>query len=69
MVCEYVRLVNFPTRSFGNVCVVVEGIYTSQTEHFGNTPLCLFLCCYRGYIQMQDWALWKQAFVFMFVLL
>ena len=41
------------------VCVVVEGMYTCKTGHFGNDTLCLFLCCCRGYVHMQDWGLFS----------
>ena len=33
----------------------IEGIYTYNTGNFGKTPLCLCLCCCRGYVHMEDW--------------
>ena len=52
-----------------DVCVLVEGVYTYKTGHFGNKILCLCLCCFRGYVNIKYWTYWKKAFVFMFVFL
>ena len=27
------------------ICVVVQGVYTCKTGHFGNETLCVCLCC------------------------
>ena len=58
------------------VFAFVVGIYTCKTENFGKETSCLYLCYYReyvnrykGYVHMQVWKIWQQAFVFMFVLL
>ena len=32
------------------VCVIVEGMYTCNNGNFDNEPLCLYLCCCRGYV-------------------
>ena len=53
---------------FFNVCVVVEGIYTCNTGHFGKNPLCLCIYFCSGYVHMYDWDFWKQVFVFMIML-
>ena len=38
-----------------NVSIFVYGMYTLNTGHFDNDPLCLFLCCCRGCVHMEDW--------------
>ena len=49
-VCTYVRLGVSETIISVYVCVNVEGMYTCKTGHFVNEPLCLCLCCCRGYL-------------------
>ena len=51
------------------IYVVVDGMYICNTGHLVKKPLCLLLCCCRGYVHMLDWEFWKQAFLFMIVLL
>ena len=51
-VCTHVRLRILATISCVYVCVVVEGMYICKTENFVNEPLCLCLCCCRGYVHM-----------------
>ena len=36
------------------VCVAVESMYTCKTENFVKEPLCLCLCCSRGYV-LRAW--------------
>ena len=52
-VCKHVRLVILEMTLIVYVCVVVEAIYTHETENFGNE---IFLClgCCRGYLHMYD---------------
>ena len=35
-------------------CVVVEGMYTCKTGHFGHKPCCLCLCCSRRYVHTKN---------------
>ena len=60
------------TRHFGknlfcNVFVVVEFMHKCNTGHIGNYYVCLYLCCLRGYVHMEDWIFCQQSFVLMFV--
>ena len=50
-------------------CVVVEGMYTCKTGHFGHKPCCLCLCCSRRYVHTKMLNFWHQLPVFMFMLL
>ena len=47
-VCTHVRLGILAMRFCVDFCDVVEGMYTCKTGNFGNDPLLLFLCCFRG---------------------
>ena len=40
------------TRLCVYVFIVVECMYICKTGNFGKTPLCLYLCYYRVYVQM-----------------
>ena len=50
--CTHVRMVILATSLCVYVCVVVEGMYTCNTGHFGNETLYLFFCYSRGYVHM-----------------
>ena len=52
MVCTYIRLGILERGLFVYVCVIVEGMYTYKTGHFGKETLCLYFCCCRVYIHM-----------------
>ena len=76
-ICAYVCVVvegmytckteSFETSLCVYVCVVVEGMYICKIGHFGINMVCLCFGFCRGHVHMQDWGLWKQYFVFMFV--
>ena len=51
-VFTHVRLGNLEMGLCVYVCVVVEGMYTYKTGHFGNNNKCLFLCFCIGYVHM-----------------
>ena len=67
-VCTHVRMGILVIGLCVYVCVVVKGIYTYNIGHFGNNWLCLCMCCCIRYVHMLYLKFWKQAFVFMFVL-
>ena len=50
--CTQVRMVFLATSICVYVYVVLEGMYRCNTGNFGNEHLCLYLCWYRGYVDM-----------------
>ena len=52
--CVYVCVVIYgmSTKHYVYVFVFVDGMQTCKTEKFGNEPLCLYMCCCRGYSHM-----------------
>ena len=67
-VCKHIRLGILETSLCVYVCVIVEGMCTCRTDHFGNETLGLYLFFCIGYTHMLDWAFCKCAFEFIFLL-
>ena len=68
-VCKNVKLGILATITCVYICVGIDGMCTCKTGKFWHWYFCLYFFCCRGYVHMLDWACWKWAFVFMFVLL
>ena len=70
---EYIYIyiyIFIPISLYTSICLY-PSIFLSHVRLviFANDPLCLCLCCCRGYVHMQDWEFWKRAILFMLVFL